>query len=141
MFMLRIRFDTFCTVPVIASSAPMRRAKRISQPPQACRLLACASRAIGVISTSENRPVPSTTLFWRRGCPEIIPILKTKKFQDFELQTCEMVAPIHPAGVFTHERYGAPSPRGAPPGAPPGGGRGSDSLYFPASSPAGLYAA
>src|SRR6516162_9726156 len=56
MFMLRIRFDTFCTVPVIASSAPMRRARCISQPPQACRLLACASRAIGVISTSENRP-------------------------------------------------------------------------------------
>src|SRR5262249_14214312 len=56
MFMLRIRFDTFCTVPVIASSAPMRRANWISQPPQACRLLACASRAIGVISTSENRP-------------------------------------------------------------------------------------
>jgi hypothetical protein len=53
MFMLRIRFDTFCTVPVIASSAPMRRAKRISQPPQACRLLACASFAIGVISTSK----------------------------------------------------------------------------------------
>src|SRR6516162_6932792 len=56
MFMLRIRFDTFCTVPVIASSAPMRRANWISQPPQACRLLACTSRAIGVISTSENRP-------------------------------------------------------------------------------------
>src|SRR5262252_7938353 len=56
MFMLRIRFDTFCTVPVIASSAPIRRAKRISQPPQPCRLLACASRAIGVISTSEKRP-------------------------------------------------------------------------------------
>src|SRR6516162_4163518 len=55
MFMLRIRFDTFCTVPVIASSAPIRRAKRISQPPQPCRLLACASRAIGVISTSEKR--------------------------------------------------------------------------------------
>ena len=54
MFMLRIRFDTFCTVPVIASSAPMRRAKLISQPPQACRLL--ASLAIGVISTNENRP-------------------------------------------------------------------------------------
>src|SRR5262249_13630413 len=56
MFMLRIRFDTFCTVPVIASSAPIRRAKRISQPPQPCRLLACASRAISVISTSEKRP-------------------------------------------------------------------------------------
>src|SRR5215471_10376649 len=56
MFMLRIRFDTFCTVPVIASSAPIRRAKRISQPPQPCRLLACASLAIGVISTSEKRP-------------------------------------------------------------------------------------
>jgi hypothetical protein len=34
----------------------MRRANWISQPPQACRLLACASLAIGVISTSENRP-------------------------------------------------------------------------------------
>ena len=56
MFMLRIRFDTFCTVPVIASSAPMRRANWISQPSQACRLLACASRAIGVISMSEKRP-------------------------------------------------------------------------------------
>src|SRR5262249_27692574 len=56
MFMLRIRFDTFCTVPVIASLAPMRWAKQISQPSQACRLLACASRAIGVISTSEKRP-------------------------------------------------------------------------------------
>jgi hypothetical protein len=54
--------------------------------------------------------------------PRKIPILKTKKFQDFELQTREMVAPIHPAGVFTNERYGAPSPRGAP----LGGGRGSD---------------
>src|SRR5215831_7208808 len=43
MFMLRIRFDTFCTVPVIASSAPMRRANWISQPSQACRLLACAT--------------------------------------------------------------------------------------------------
>src|SRR5215831_9385674 len=53
MFMLRIRFDTFCTVPVIASSAPMRRANWISQ---ARRLLACASRAIGVISMSEKRP-------------------------------------------------------------------------------------
>src|SRR6516164_6825014 len=56
MFMLRIRFDTFCTVPVIASSAPMRRANWISQPSQACRLLACASLAIGVISMSEKRP-------------------------------------------------------------------------------------
>src|SRR6266446_1087957 len=56
MFMLRIRFDTFCTVPVIASSAPMRLAKSIPQPPQACRLLACASLAIGVMSTSEKRP-------------------------------------------------------------------------------------
>src|SRR5262249_22807752 len=26
-------FDTFCTVPVIASSAPIRRAKHVSQPP------------------------------------------------------------------------------------------------------------
>jgi hypothetical protein len=32
MFMLRIRFDTFCTVPVIASSAPMRWAKTNSRP-------------------------------------------------------------------------------------------------------------
>src|SRR5436309_11926480 len=48
MFMLRIRFDTFCTVPVIASSAPMRWAKRISEPPQACRLLAAH---VGILST------------------------------------------------------------------------------------------
>jgi hypothetical protein len=43
-------FDTFCTVPVIASSAPMRRANWISQPPQglqvACLRLACDWRVI-----------------------------------------------------------------------------------------------
>ena len=56
MFTLRIRFETFWTVPVIASSAPRRLASCASQPPQACRLLACASLATGAMSTSANRP-------------------------------------------------------------------------------------
>src|SRR5262245_39114706 len=56
MFTFRIRFDTFCTVPVIAISAPRRLAKLVSQPPQACRLLPRASLATGVMSRSVNRP-------------------------------------------------------------------------------------
>ena len=49
MFMLRIRFDTFCTVPVIASSAPMRLAKRIAATAGlqvACLRLTCDRRDI-----------------------------------------------------------------------------------------------
>src|SRR6267142_434289 len=70
MLMLRMRFETFCTTPVMARSAPTCCAYCTSQPPQACKLLPCAAALTGAMSRTANFPDSASAL--RNWSPALI---------------------------------------------------------------------